>query len=133
MSTIFSRIASREIPSYKIAGDDRFYAFLDINPLTKGHTLVVPKKEIDYIFDMDDTWYRDFFSFARKVAAAIEKVIACKRIGIAVVGLEVPHAHIHLIPLNDIYDIDFKKPKLSFTPQEFADIANQISNQLSAI
>ena len=94
---------------------------------------VVPKKEIDYIFDMDDTWYRDFFSFARKVAAAIEKVIACKRIGIAVVGLEVPHAHIHLIPLNDIYDIDFKKPKLSFTPQEFADIANQISNQLSAI
>ncbi len=133
MSTIFSRIASGEIPSYKIAGDDRFYAFLDINPLTKGHTLVVPKKEIDYIFDMDDTWYRDFFSFARKVAAAIEKVIACKRIGIAVVGLEVPHAHIHLIPLNDIYDIDFKKPKLSFTPQEFADIANQISNQLSAI
>ncbi len=131
MSTIFSRIASGEIPSYKIAEDDRFFAFLDINPLAKGHTLVVPKKEIDYIFDMDDQWYRDFFSFARKVAVAIEKVIECKRIGIAVVGLEVPHAHIHLVPLNDIYDIDFKKPKLSFTPQEFNAIAQQISNQLS--
>ena len=133
MSTIFSRIASGEIPSYKIAGDDRFFAFLDINPLAKGHTLVVPKKEIDYIFDMDDQWYRDFFSFARKVAVAIEKVIPCKRIGIAVIGLEVPHAHIHLIPMNDMSDIDFTKPKLSFTPQELNTIARQISNQLSAI
>ncbi|HOW24421.1 MAG TPA: HIT family protein [Bacteroidales bacterium] len=133
MSTIFSRIASGEIPSYKIAGDDRFFAFLDINPLVKGHTLVVPRKEIDYIFDMNDGEYRDFFAFAKKVALAIEKVIECKRIGIAVVGLEVPHAHIHLVPLNDIYDIDFKKPKLSFTPQEFAEIAQQISNQISLI
>jgi histidine triad (HIT) family protein len=133
MSTIFSRIASGEIPSYKIAEDDRFFAFLDINPLVKGHTLVIPKKEIDYIFDMDDEWYRDFFAFAKKVALAIEKVIECQRIGIAVVGLEVPHAHIHLVPLNDIYDIDFKKPKLSFTPQEFTEIAKQISNRLSAI
>jgi histidine triad (HIT) family protein len=133
MSTIFSRIASGEIPSYKIAGDDRFFAFLDINPLAKGHTLVVPKKEIDYIFDMDDQWYRDFFSFARKVAVAIEKVIPCKRIGIAVIGLEVPHAHIHLIPMNDMSDIDFTKPKLSFTQKEFTDIAQQINNQISFI
>ncbi|HNS18187.1 MAG TPA: HIT family protein [Bacteroidales bacterium] len=133
MSTLFSRIASGEIPSYTIAEDERFFAFLDINPLAKGHTLVVPKKEIDYIFNMDDPWYRDFFSFARNVAVAIEKVVDCKRIGIAVVGLEVPHAHIHLVPLNDIYDLDFKKPKLSFTPEEFTAIAQQISNQLSAI
>lgn len=133
MSTIFSRIASGEIPSYRIAEDDQFFAFLDINPLVKGHTLVIPKKEVDYIFDMGDEWYRDFFAFAKKVAIAIEKVIECQRIGIAVVGLEVPHAHIHLVPLNDIYDIDFKKPKLSFTPQEFTEIARQISNQLSPI
>ena len=133
MSTIFARIASGEIPSYKIAEDDQFFAFLDINPLVKGHTLVVPKKEIDYIFDMDDEWYRDFFAFAKKVALAIEKVIECQRIGIAVVGLEVPHAHIHLVPLNDIYDIDFRKPKLSFTPQEFTETAQKICNQLSAI
>lgn len=132
MSTIFSRIASGEIPSYKIAEDDQFFAFLDINPLVKGHTLVIPKKEIDYIFDMDDHLYCDFFAFAKKVAVAIEKVIACQRIGIAVVGLEVPHAHIHLVPLNDIYDIDFKKPKLSFTPEEFTEISRQISNQVSA-
>ncbi len=133
MSTIFSRIARGEIPCYKIAEDDQFFAFLDINPLAKGHTLVIPKKEIDYIFDMEDLWYKDFFAFAKKVAVAIEKVVECERIGIAVVGLEVPHAHIHLIPLNDIYDIDFKKPKLSFTPQEFNTIAQQIRNQLTDI
>ncbi|MBP6977963.1 MAG: HIT family protein [Bacteroidales bacterium] len=133
MSSIFARIASGEIPSYKIAADDRFFAFLDINPLTKGHTLVVPKKEIDYIFAMDDAWYRDFFSFARKVAIAIEKVVDCKRIGIAVVGLEVPHAHIHLVPMNDMDDLDFKRPKLVFTPEEFAEIARQISDQISSI
>ncbi len=133
MSSIFARIASGEIPSYKIAADDRFFAFLDINPLTKGHTLVVPKKEIDYIFAMDDAWYRDFFSFTRKVAIAIEKVVDCKRIGIAVVGLEVPHAHIHLVPMNDMDDLDFKRPKLVFTPEEFAEIARQISNQISSI
>jgi histidine triad (HIT) family protein len=133
MSSIFSRIVSGEIPGYKVAEDDQFLAFLDIYPLAKGHTLVVPKKEIDYIFDMDDTWYRDFFVFSKKVALAIEKVVDCKRIGIAVVGLEVPHAHIHLIPLNDIYDIDFKKPKLAFTSEEFSTIANQIQNHISLI
>lgn len=130
MSSIFSRIVSGEIPCYKVAEDDHFLAFLDIHPLTKGHTLVIPKKEIDYIFDMDDAWYQAFFVFSKKVAAGIEKVVACQRIGIAVVGLEVPHAHIHLIPLNDIYDIDFKKPKLAFTSEEFSQIAREIKAQI---
>ena len=126
MATVFSKIINGEIPSYKIAENDDFYAFLDINPLAKGHTLVIPKEEIDYLFDIDDELYKELFVFSKKVAIAIEKVISCKRIGIAVVGLEVPHAHIHLIPLNHIYDIDFKKPKLTMKPEEFMRIAKEI-------
>src|SRR5664279_5329590 len=105
MSTIFTKIIRGEIPSYKIAEDERFFAFLDINPLAKGHTLVVPKKETDYIFDIDDDDLGDMMIFAKKLAHAIEKVVPCKKVGIAVIGLEVPHAHIHLIPINDIGDI----------------------------
>lgn len=133
MATIFSGIVSGKIPSYKIAEDDLFYAFLDIHPLAIGHTLVIPRKEEDYIFDIDDDQYSAYFLFAKKVALAIENVIPCQRIGIAVVGLEVPHAHIHLIPLQTIYDIDFKKPKLKLAPQEFELIAEKIRNSFSKI
>ncbi len=130
MTTIFSKIIKGEIPAYKIAEDDRFLAFLDIKPLAKGHTLVIPKKEVDYLFDMDDQLYADCFLFAKKVALAIKKVVPCEKIGVAVVGLEVLHAHIHLVPINDIYDIDFKKPKLNFTQEEFLQIAKSISDNL---
>ena len=130
MATIFSKIIKGEIPSYKVAESDDFYAFLDINPLAKGHTLVIPKEETDYLFDIDDELYKELFVFSKKVALAIEKVISCKRIGIAVVGLEVAHAHIHLIPLNHIYDIDFKKPKLTMPPEEFVEIAEEIRKAL---
>lgn len=126
MASIFSKIIQGEIPSYKIAEDEQFYAFLDINPLAKGHTLVVPKKEIDYIFEIEDELIKEFFAFSKKVALAIEKVIPCKRIGVAVLGLEVPHAHIHLVPINGIYDIDFSKPKLQLTQAEFEEIASEI-------
>src|ERR1039457_990801 len=128
METIFSKIAKGEIPSYTIAEDDRYFAFLDIHPLTEGHTLVIPKQPIDYIFDIEDELYQGLFLFAKKVAIALEKAVPCQRIGIAVVGLEVPHAHIHLVPLNSIYDIDFKKPKLQFSPEEFTKIAEKIKN-----
>lgn len=131
MSTIFSKIVRGEIPCYKIAEDENYLAFLDINPLAEGHTLVIPKQEIDYIFDLDDRTLGGLFVFARKVALAIEKVVDCKRIGIAVIGLEVPHAHIHLIPINTIHDIDFSKPKLKFTPSEFEQLADKIRNHLS--
>jgi histidine triad (HIT) family protein len=126
METIFSKIAKGEIPSYKVAEDERYFAFLDIHPLAEGHTLVIPKEPIDYIFDIEDDLYQGLFRFAKKVALALEKTVPCKRIGIAVIGLEVPHAHIHLVPLNSIYDIDFKKPKLEFTSDEFAKTAEQI-------
>ncbi|HSV76878.1 MAG TPA: HIT family protein [Bacteroidales bacterium] len=128
MATIFTRIVSGEIPCYKIAEDDRYLAFLDINPLTKGHTLVIPKKETDYIFDMGDDEYQGLFLFAKKVANALNRVIACERIGIAVIGLEVRHAHIHLVPINTIFDIDFKKPKLQLSPEELKGIASQIAS-----
>jgi histidine triad (HIT) family protein len=128
MASIFSKIVSGEIPCYKVAESDEFLAFLDINPLAKGHTLVIPKKETDYIFKIEDEHYRDLFSFAKKVAPAIEKSVPCKRIGIAVLGLEVPHAHIHLVPINSVYDIDFKKPKLELSKEEFELIAGKISN-----
>ncbi len=130
MSSIFTKIVSGEIPSYKIAESDKFYAFLDINPLAMGHTLVIPKKETDYIFDMDDDQLADMMVFAKKVAHAIKKQIVCKRIGITVLGLEVPHAHIHLVPINGIYDIDFSKPKLSFSEAEFQNLANAIRSGL---
>lgn len=126
MSSIFTKIIRNEIPSYKVAEDDNFIAFLDISPLAKGHTLVVPKKEIDYIFDIEDNLYKEYFLFAKKVAAGIEKVIKCKRIGVAVVGLEVPHAHIHLIPINKIGDTNFNNPKLQLTKEEFIEITEKI-------
>lgn len=126
MASIFSRIVSGEIPCYKIAEDDRFLAFLDINPLTSGHTLVIPKAEVDYIFDIPDQDLAAMMVFARRVAKAIGKVIPCKRVGVAVIGLEVPHAHIHLVPINEIYDIDFKKPKLKLSAEEFLSITEKI-------
>ncbi|MBN1183921.1 MAG: HIT family protein [Bacteroidales bacterium] len=127
MASIFTKIINGEIPSYKIAEDESFYAFLDINPLKKGHTLVVPKKEIDYLFDIDDDLIAAMMVFSKKVVLGIEKVIECKRVGIAVLGLEVPHAHIHLIPVDDLTDTNFEKPKLKLTPEEFKEIAEKIS------
>jgi histidine triad (HIT) family protein len=130
MPTIFSKIASGEIPSYKVAEDENYLAFLDIFPLAKGHVLVIPKKEVDYLFDLDEATYSGLMFFARKVALAIGKAIPCKRVGVAVLGLEVPHAHIHLVPLNRESDINFSKPKLQFTAEEFAIIAETISKAL---
>lgn len=131
MGSIFSKIVKGEIPCYKVAEDIDNLAFLDINPLTRGHTLVIPKKEIDYIFDIDDEDYTGLFLFAKKVAKAIDKSIECKRVGIAVVGMEVPHAHIHLVPLEGVYDIDFSKPKLSLSEEEFSQIANSIAKHVN--
>ena len=128
--TIFSRIIAGEIPCYKIAEDNRYFAFLDINPMTKGHTLVIPKLEEDYIFNLDDETLGDMMIFAKKVAKAIEKSIECVRIGVAVIGLEVPHAHIHLIPINKESDMNFKNPKLKFSPEEMAEIAAGIRKNL---
>lgn len=130
MASIFSKIVNGEIPCYKIAEDDRFLAFLDINPLAEGHTLVIPKQEVNYIFDLDDSLLADINVFAKKVAKAIEKSVECERIGIAVIGLEVPHAHIHLVPINDIGDLSFANPKLKFSPAEFADITEKIKSNL---
>jgi len=130
MSSIFSKIVAGEIPCYKIAEDDNYLAFLDINPLAKGHTLVIPKKEVDYIFDVDDQLLGGMMIFSKRVALAIEKAVPCKRIGIAVLGLEVPHAHIHLIPLNNLGDINFSNPKLKFSSQEFIEIARLINSKL---
>lgn len=126
MASIFSRIVSGEIPAYKVAEDDRFLAFLDINPLAEGHTLVIPKQEIDYIFDIDDPLYADYLVFAKKVALAIRAVIPCTKVGVAVIGLEVAHAHIHLVPINSIYDIDFKREKLKLSPERLEEIALSI-------
>jgi histidine triad (HIT) family protein len=130
MATIFSRIVKGEIPSYKIAEDDRYYAFLDINPLAEGHTLVIPKQETDYLFDLEDDLLAGMIVFAKKIAAAIDKVIPCKRVGVAVIGLEVPHAHIHLIPINNIHDTEFSRPKLKLTPEQFTAIAEKIKSAL---
>jgi len=127
MASIFSKIITGDIPSYKIAENDRYYAFLDINPLSKGHTLVIPKQEVDYIFDVDDYTLGGLMVFAKKVANAIEQVVPCKRIGVAVIGLEVPHAHIHLVPINGIHDIDFSKPKVKMQQEEFIALAKTIS------
>jgi histidine triad (HIT) family protein len=126
MATIFTKIWKKEIPSYTIAENDQFYAFLDINPLVKGHTLVIPKKEVDYIFDIDDEEYKELWGFAKNVAKKIEKAIPCKRVGIAVIGLEVPHTHIHLIPINNVSDINFAKPKLQLSDEEMRSIADTI-------
>ncbi len=126
MSSIFTRIINREIPGQIVAEDERFIAFLDIVPLVMGHTLVVPKKEVDYIFDLDDDTLAGMSVFAKKVARAIKKAVPCKRIGIAVIGLEVPHAHIHLVPMNSMGDINFANPKLKPTAEELAGVADKI-------
>jgi histidine triad (HIT) family protein len=126
--TIFSKIIAGEIPGYKVAENADFYAFLDINPLVKGHTLVVPKKEVDYIYDSDDRTVGEIFVFSKRVAKAIQKTIPCKKVGVAVIGLEVPHAHIHLIPLNRESDINFSNPKLKLASEEFRDIASAIAS-----
>lgn len=126
MTSIFTRIIEGEIPSYKIAESDSCYAFLDINPLAKGHALVIPKKEIDYILDVDDELYKTLFAFAKKVGKAIESVIDCKRIGMIVFGLDVPHAHIHLIPINKASDMSLSSPKLKLSNEEFTEIAKAI-------
>jgi len=131
MPSIFTRIINGEIPCYKVAEDDQFLAFLDINPLAKGHTLVIPKKETDYIFAIGDKEYQDLFLFAKKVALAVEKVVPCKRMGIAVLGLEVAHAHIHLVPINTVYDIDFSKPKLVLSKEEFMELVEKIGAEFN--
>jgi histidine triad (HIT) family protein len=126
MASIFTRIVEGEIPCFKIAEDANFLAFLDVNPLVKGHTLVIPKKEQDYIFDISDDSYIEFQLFAKKVAVQLKKKIACKRIGVAVIGLEVPHAHIHLIPLNQIDDMNFNRKKLTLSSEELAKLAEEL-------
>ena len=127
--TIFSRIVAGEIPSYKVAEDDRFYAFLDISPVAKGHTLVIPKQEIDYIFDESDELLSAHIVFAKRVAAAISKAIPCVKVGMCVMGLEVPHAHIHLVPINQEGDLDFRKEHLKLTQEEFVEIRDSITKQ----
>lgn len=130
MATIFTKIVNREIQGHIIAEDERFIAFLDINPLVKGHTLVIPKKEIDYIFDLDDATLADIHVFSKEVASAIKQAIPCLRIGVAVIGLEVPHAHIHLVPLNSMNDINFSQPKLSPSNEELREVAEKIKSKL---
>ena len=124
--SIFTKIIKGEIPCYKIAEDDRFIAFLDVFPIKKGHTLVVPKAQIDYLFDLDDSLLSDLMIFSKKVAQKMERVISCERVGIAVIGLEVPHAHIHLVPLDTVGDIDFSQPKLQLSAKEMTEIEDSI-------
>lgn len=126
MATLFSKIIAGEIPSWKIAETDDYFAFLDINPLAVGHALVIPKRESAYILDMEDQDLQGLIVFAKKVGKAIECVVPCKRMGLTVIGLEVPHTHIHLIPINTIYDMDFKQPKLSLTDDEFSSLVKRI-------
>ena len=130
MNSVFSKIIDGEISAYKVAESEAFLAFLDIFPLAKGHVLVVPKKETDYLFDITSDEYLELWKFAQKVAKAMDKVIFCKRIGVAVIGLEVPHAHIHLVPLNNVSDINFERPKLSFSKEEMERVAKNISEAL---
>lgn len=125
--TIFTKIVKGEIPCYKIAEDERFFAFLDISPLAKGHTLVITKLQNDYIFDLDDDMLGDMMIFAKKVAKAMKQVLPCQRIGVAVIGIDVPHNHIHLVPINGVGDLDFKAPRVQLTKDEFAEIAAKIS------
>ncbi|WP_289159134.1 HIT family protein [uncultured Muribaculum sp.] len=127
MATIFSKIAAGEIPSYKVAEDDKHYAFLDINPVAPGHTLVIPKKEVDYIFDLSDDEYLELQLFAKRVAKAMKKSLPCERVGVAVIGLEVPHTHIHLVPINKESDMNFFKEKLSLDSKDMKDIADSIA------
>ena len=127
MATIFSKIVAGEIPSYKVAEDEKYYAFLDINPLAKGHTLVIPKVEVDYIFDLDDETLAGLTKFAKKIAHKIKEQTGCKKVAMVVLGLEVPHAHIHLIPMSSEKDVDFGAEKLKLTPEEFKEIANMLA------
>lgn len=129
MATVFSRIAVGEIPSYKIAEDDRFYAFLDINPRKRGHTLVIPKQEVDYLFDLDEGNLGDLFRFAQRVAKAIKQVVPCNRVGVAVLGLEVPHAHIHLIPIDAEGDMNFSRPVYKMSAEQMQQLAQMISDK----
>jgi histidine triad (HIT) family protein len=133
MASIFTRIVNGEIPAYKIAEDDYFLAFLDISPLAKGHTLVIPKKEIDYIFDLDDTLYPGLFQFSKKVAKALKASVKCERIGVAVVGLEVPHAHIHLVPINHVGDINFLAPRVQLSKDELQEVADKIKKNFKKV
>ncbi|WP_347159000.1 HIT family protein [Pontibacter chitinilyticus] len=126
--SIFTKIINGDIPAYKVAEDNRFLAFLDVFPTTKGHTLVIPKQQVDYLFDLDDELYLGLMAFSKKVATAVEKAVPCKRIGVAVVGLEVPHAHVHLIPLNTMQDMNFSN-KQQFSKEEFEEIARKIREQ----
>jgi histidine triad (HIT) family protein len=130
MSTIFTKIIKGEIPSHKIAEDENYLAFLDVFPLAKGHVLVIPKKEIDYIFNIEDELYKGLFLFAKKIAKALEKAVPCKRVGVAVIGLEVPHAHVHLIPLQTMADINFERPKMKVTGEELAEITEKVKSYL---
>jgi len=130
MASIFSKIVAGEIPAYKIAENENYLAFLDIFPLTKGHTLVIPKKEVDYLFDLDDVTYLGLMEFAKKVAIGIKKAIPCNKISMQVIGLEVPHAHIHLIPINSMADCNFSNPKLKLSKEEFEDIAQKIRQNI---
>lgn len=129
MASIFSKIVAGEIPSYKVAEDENYYAFLDISPVAKGHTLVIPKHEVNYIFDLDSEEYAGLWQFARRVAKAMKQVLPCQRIGVAVMGLEVPHAHIHLVPINKESDMNFFKEKLSLPTDEMAAIAGKVNEQ----
>jgi len=133
MASIFSKIVNGEIPCYKVAEDERFLAFLDIFPLVIGHVLVIPKAETDYLFDLDDNNFAGLMLFSKRVALALKKAIPCKKVGIAVLGLEVPHAHIHLVPLNSEGDINFSKPKLKLTEEELTHIAEKIAGEFIAI
>lgn len=127
MATIFSRIIAGEIPCYKIAENEKFLAFLDVMPVAKGHALVIPKTEVDYIFDLDETQTAELHLFAREVAKKMKRVVPCVKIGMAVVGLEVPHAHIHLIPMNSVGDLNFTKERLKFSPEEMGELAREIA------
>ena len=129
MATIFQKIVAGEIPSYKVAEDENYYAFLDINPIAEGHTLVIPKVPVDYIFNLDGATYAGLWSFAAKVAKAVEAAIPCKRVGLAVLGMEVPHTHIHLVPLQSEGDLDFRKEKKQLTPERFSEIAAAIATE----
>lgn len=129
MSSIFTKIVNGEIPCYKVAEDEHHLAFLDVMPIAKGHTLVIPKKEVDLIFDLDEEEYKNLWAFAQKVAKKLKAAVPCVRVGVAVVGLEVPHAHIHLVPMNEIKDLNFMNERLKFTPEEYQEIQQEIIKQ----
>jgi len=130
MDSIFTKIIKKEISSYIIDENENYIAFLDVFPLAKGHALVIPKKQVDYIFDLDDECLSGLHLFSKRIAKAIEQVVPCKRIGVAVIGLEVPHAHIHLVPINEVHDIDFSKSKLKFKEEEFVEVLEKIKSKL---